>query len=72
MTIEELVKVILSVSMMTADEARQAIDRPIEAAGIDSLDLELLRTSIEKHLQREISETVWQDSRSLRELLDAL
>ncbi len=72
MTIEEFVKVILSVSMMTADEARQAIDRPIEAAGIDSLDLELLRTSIEKHLQREISETVWQDSRSLRELLDAL
>ena len=71
-TAQEFADIITSVSMMTKAEALDAIDTPITEAGIDSLDLELLRATLRKRHNRDVPDAVWLRSRSLRELLDRL
>jgi acyl carrier protein len=54
------------------DEAIVMLDTPIESLSLDSLDLEILRTTLEKRRGERIHDDVWQTARTLRDLMNKL
>ena len=54
------------------DEAIVMLDTPIESLSLDSLDLEILRTTLEKRRDERIHDDVWQAARTLRDLMNKL
>ena len=53
-----------------ADRAETMLDVPVEDAGLDSLELEMLWTILEKETGRPIGEELWQTAPTLRDLMD--
>ena len=54
------------------DEAIGMLDMPIESLSLDSLDLEILRTTLEKRRGERIHDELWQTVRTLRDLINNL
>jgi acyl carrier protein len=54
------------------DEAIMMLDTPIESLSLDSLDLEILRTTLEKRRGEPIHDDLWQTVRTLRDLMSRL
>lgn len=69
---EEFIDVMLSVCMATREEAVVMLDRPARELSLDSLDFELLRTALEKRLNRSIDDVLWEKSPNLRHLMESL
>ena len=68
----DFIDTILSVSMTTREEAAAMLDRPVQEAGYDSLDFELLRTALEKRLGKPISDSLWQEASTMRHLMERI
>lgn len=69
MTEDEFLAVVRSVREIGDPSS---LDLPVAETVLDSLDLAVLRSSLEVRLGRPIHDEVWTGARSLRELLDAL
>jgi hypothetical protein len=52
--------------------ARSMLDTPVESLPLDSLDLEILRTTLEKQRGAAIGNDLWQTAPTLRNLMTQL
>ncbi len=71
MRIEDFLDAMLSICPST-QEAAQMLDQPIETLNIDSFDLEVLRTTLEKSLSRQIDDKLWLTAPTFRVLMEGL
>lgn len=53
-------------------EAEEMLNTPVEDLSLDSLDLEILRTTLEKRLTHSIDEHLWQSAPTLKSLMERL
>jgi len=68
---EDFLQAMLSICP-SVDKAAQMLDRPIENLGIDSFDLEVLRTTLEKRTGRPIDDKLWLTAPTFRVLMEGL
>jgi len=68
----EFMRALRSVNMATEAQLEAMLDRHIGDTELDSLDIEILRTVLERQLGNPISEKTWQSVTSLRALMEAI
>lgn len=68
---ETFIEAMLSVCA-SPKKAEELLDVPVEDLSLDSFDLEILRTTLEKRLTRQIDEKLWQQAPTLRNLMEEL
>jgi len=71
MTTEDFLQAMLSICPST-EEAAKMLDEPVEKLNIDSFDLEVFRTTLEKRLGRPIDDKLWLTAPTFRALMEGL
>ena len=67
----DFLQAMLSICPST-EEAARMLDEPVEKLNIDSFDLEVFRTTLEKKLGREIDDKLWLTALTFRALMEGL
>jgi acyl carrier protein len=71
MRTEDFLQAMLSICP-SIQEAAQMLDQPIEKLNVDSFDLEVFRTTLEKRLSRPIDDKLWLTAPTFRALMEGL
>jgi len=71
MKTEDFLDAMLSICPST-EAAAQMLDQPVEKLNIDSFDLEVFRTTLEKKLGRQIDDKLWLTAPTFRALMEGL
>jgi acyl carrier protein len=71
MRTEDFLEAMLSICP-SIEEAAQKLDQPVETLNIDSFDLEVLRTTLEKKLGRRVDDKLWLTAPTFRVLMEGL
>ena len=68
----EFMRALRSVNMASEEQLEALLDQHIGDSEFDSLDIEILRTVLERQLGNPISEKTWQSVTSLRALMEKI